>query len=179
LGEAASLDAQLQNTRSALAQDGFKAKRDEKTLLEETRDAVLRKIRETAESTTPQPDGWAAKDGIALLKQLDASNSKTVSPFEDPSFLTSQVTRISVVIIIFFAVQLLVGIYRYNTRLAAFYFAQADAVLMMDRPVVAVEMASGLTPGEVDFTKGPQTPMGTMKDVLLAATRMGGRGGTR
>ena len=181
LGEAAGLDAQLTDGRGR-TEDGQETKPTPDTKQSQadlTRNAVLERIRKSAEDPKAGPKQWAGKDGVPLLKQLATTGSRDGSPFEDRAFITLQATRISIIFIIFFAVQFLVGIYRYNTRLSAFYVARADALLMMDRPAVAVELAAGLTPDDVDFTKGPQTPISAIKDTLLAATRLPGRGSGR
>ena len=86
-------------------------------------------------------------------------------------FLNTQVTRFGSILLILFLVQILVGLYRYNARLAAYYDARADAVMMADRPTMILELVAGLTPDGVDFTKGLKTPAGEFRDVLKEVLR--------
>ena len=70
--------------------------------------------------------------------------------------------RLAIVVLLLFLVQVLVGLNRYNTRLAAFYLARADTLLLLpDRtdpiPLNAAErLTEMLSPDQLDFGKTPK-----------------------
>ncbi|HVE72381.1 MAG TPA: hypothetical protein VNI54_13540 [Thermoanaerobaculia bacterium] len=82
-------------------------------------------------------------------------------------------TRIGAVLMLIFLVQILVGLYRYNMRLAAYYDARADAleVASIGDSGLDVHELHQLTqlwsPDEIRFGKEPQSPI----DVAVEAAR--------
>jgi hypothetical protein len=90
------------------------------------------------------------------------------------SFTASEVTtRIGSVIILLFLVQILVPLYRYNTRLAYFLDARADILALLPETALTVEqLIAVLAPEAIDFGKPPRTPAQEAVDLakqLLAA----------
>ena len=70
--------------------------------------------------------------------------------------------RLAIVVLLLFLVQVLVGLNRYNTRLAAFYLARADTLLLLpdstdQTPLDAVERVTQLlSPDQLDFGRTPK-----------------------
>ena len=123
-----------------------------------------------AEITRKQNDVSRVENDIRALGQ---GGSTTGRRLDDPIWVSTQITRIGSIVLILFLVQILVALYRYNTRLAAFYDARADLIIMVDRPLILLEKADALTPGGVDFTKGIQSAASDMKDFISALMRRG------
>ena len=84
-------------------------------------------------------------------------------------------TRFGLLTVVGFFVGLLVSLYRYNLRLAAFYRARADALLLLSHNLIAgVKTLRGFeafdrifTP-KLDFGKTPQTPATGLIDLVRA-----------
>ena len=79
--------------------------------------------------------------------------------------------------IILFLVQVFISLYRYNMRLAAYYEARADALILtkvLGTPVV--DLVERLTPESVDFGKMP-TPSagGHVTEIWKAAAQISGK----
>ena len=70
--------------------------------------------------------------------------------------------RLGIIVLLLFFVQVLVGLNRYNTRLAAFYLAQADTLLLLSDgtdpvPLDAAErLIQALSPDQLDFGRTPK-----------------------
>lgn len=76
-------------------------------------------------------------------------------------------TRVAVIGLLIYLVQLMVNLYRYSTRLAAFYQARGDAILLTHVAGLNVEswaslkydaLAATMSPDTLDFGKAPATP---------------------
>jgi hypothetical protein len=93
--------------------------------------------------------------------------------------LSSAATRLEVVILLIFLVQILVTLYRYNMRLAAHYNAQADALeLASDGARLTYKDLMGLlSPQALDFGVAPKSPLQDVAKLIKAAAA-GARGGT-
>lgn len=73
--------------------------------------------------------------------------------------ISTATTRLGIVVLLLFLVQILVPLYRYNTKLAAFYDARADALnLVSDDPSGFEQIVNILSPDTVDFGKSPAAP---------------------
>ena len=78
------------------------------------------------------------------------------SPIPD-LLVAAGVTRFGVLIISIYLVQILINLYRYNTRLASFYRAQADSLVLLELDAKVVgRMQAQLLP-HVDYGKTPST----------------------
>ncbi len=77
-------------------------------------------------------------------------------------FNIENVTRVGVILLLLYLVQILVGIYRYKQRLAGFYRGRYQALTLIDPNGVTVkelgELMVALTPEAVDFGKAPAHP---------------------
>ena len=74
--------------------------------------------------------------------------------------IASSLTRFGAVLLLIFGVQILVQLYKYNVRLAAFYEAQADAIELGDPTEIESfrQLVNVLSPNHIDFGNTPQLP---------------------
>ena len=75
-------------------------------------------------------------------------------------FLNTTVTRIGAVLLLIFGAQILIGFYRYNLKLAAFYDARADAIELLDGGSLEdlPALVATLSADQIDMGKSPNTP---------------------
>lgn len=86
----------------------------------------------------------------------------------DTKFLiASAVTRLGVVLLILFLVQILVGLYRYNTRLAAFYLGRRDALQIWTGDKEELEGLQKLFTPSFDLGKEPKHPIEDIVNQLI------------
>jgi hypothetical protein len=109
--------------------------------------------------TSPEKDSIRA----AILNQVTAPvASKPVATTNRLNDLVAtQVTRVGVVLMLLFLVQILVTLYRYNMRLAAFFDARADALLVHSEwtRLPLQDLTLVFAPDNVDFGRLPPTPI--------------------
>lgn len=80
-------------------------------------------------------------------------------------------TRVTALVLIFLLVNLMVRLYQYNNRLAAFYDARADALLLSKDQEAAFKDLSlndliiGLSPDKHDYAAMPKSPMEQVTEV--------------
>lgn len=121
-------------------------------------------------------------DFIAGLEQYTEFLAKARAALVDPKFLIwINATRVAIIFIILFLVQILVNLYRYNTRLAGYYDARADALMLMtveeigSKKVGLDALMIALSPDMLDFGKSPKTAvdhaMGIAKELLRTGDR--------
>ena len=117
-------------------------------------------------------EGALRSERINLLQEIHDLETGSVGqaqrqldePAREPTdeFMTTAPLRLAILVLILFLVQVLVGLSRYNTRLAAFYLARADALLVLHAgadsiPVDAGErLARMFSPDHVDFGRTPK-----------------------
>ena len=108
----------------------------------------------------------------SLLQQvldLEAGGTGRVSrellePLRKPvdEFMTTAPLRLALLVLVLVLIQVFVGLSRYNTRLAGFYFSRADALLVLKKEAnrTALETADRLvkmfSPDQVDFGRSPK-----------------------
>jgi hypothetical protein len=93
--------------------------------------------------------------------------------------IQTTVTRFGILAVVGFFLSLLVSLYRYNVRLAAFYRARADGLLFFRSGVVGGSntvrnfetLERVLTP-QLDFGRTPATPVSQLIDLVRAARGM-------
>ena len=93
--------------------------------------------------------------------------------------IATGVTRFGVLIIAVYLVQILINLYRYNTRTAAYYLAHADALLLSNKnPKVMEALHKALVP-DVDYGRLPRTMAQNVGTRVSTAARRfwPGRGG--
>jgi hypothetical protein len=78
--------------------------------------------------------------------------------------VATAITRVGVVLIIVFLVQILLGLYRYNMRLIAYYSANRDLLTIWDGNQTTLgQLQAILAPPKIDFGKEPKHPL---EDIL-------------
>jgi hypothetical protein len=107
----------------------------------------------------------------------DAKGPSEASPVDanvTARLIQTSVTRFGLLAVIGFFVALLVSLYRYNIRLAAYYVSRADFFRIFgDVTLNTAETAaimSALTPG-IEFGKMPSTPSAQILELLRSAKR--------
>lgn len=108
------------------------------------------------------------KEGISQLMQ-EAWKKEVASErgYNDAKYIVATaITRIGVVVILVFLVQILLGLYRYNTKLLTFYNSYIDIITIWDGDPTKLEFISkAFSPPKLDFGKEPKHPL---EDIIRA-----------
>jgi hypothetical protein len=93
----------------------------------------------------------------------------------NPMFL-SNLNRVGITIYAFFAVTIVVAVYRYSARLGAHYDACADALELSNGAIDPRfhQLIRALSPVGIDFGKTPRTPVDQATELLKTALRTRG-----
>jgi hypothetical protein len=85
---------------------------------------------------------------------------------KDTNFITATfLTRVGVLVILLFLVQLLISLYKYNTRMVAFYASRLDSFRVWDGDVAKLKALLGvMIPTHVDFGHEPRHPVEYLVD---------------
>ena len=90
----------------------------------------------------------------------------------DTFFLQTTIIRITAILLIVFLVQILTGLYRYNTRLAGFYDARADAILVVEFSGMRFDkLVELLSPDHLTFGRQPKSPANSAVDLAREILR--------
>ena len=73
--------------------------------------------------------------------------------------IATAITRIGVVLIIVFLVQILIGLYRYNARLITFYNSRRDFLQLWDGKLPNLDKLQKTMAANIDFGKEPKHPL--------------------
>ena len=97
--------------------------------------------------------------------------------FNDYAFyilLSTTVTRIGAVLLLIFGAQILIGFYRYNLKLAAFYDARADAIELLSGETLEnlPSIVAILSADQIEMGKPPKTPMEEVVRLVEALVEM-------
>jgi hypothetical protein len=154
----------------------FKSALSGKTFFsEETASALSKEVksqgsrRDSLETIGSQTNLEKLEVEVGIMKQPNPTAKS-----ENDLFLRlvqTSVTRFGLLAVIGFFVSILVSLYRYNVRLAAFYTARADALRLLEPPSAVSDFAlivTALSP-TVEFGKGPQPPIAQLVDLVKAA----------
>jgi hypothetical protein len=109
----------------------------------------------------------------ALLQIAWEKELETQRGYNDWHYIAATaITRVGVVLIIIYLVQILIGLYRYNTRLATYYNAKQDVLGLWDgNPTSLKRLDEIIGSPKFDFGKEPKHPL---EDLLKAAgSKMG------
>ncbi len=133
---------------------------------------------DTSSTITPSDETFAFEKLTTALNDVrtDLQNARqqVFNPTDgsDRYRLISTVsTRIGSVLILIFLVQILVGLYRYNIRLAAFYDARADALEALATASAALDVRKLRiltllwSPDQIGFGKEPRSPLDAAIDL--------------
>ena len=123
-------------------------------------------------------------DAASLVEKIKATDSRIrdreefMDKVKTPAPGTIQygplLTRVAALVLIFLLVNLMIRLYQYNTRLAAFYDARADALVLSKdheaavRDMSLVDMINGLSPESHDYAAMPKSPMDQVTEVAKA-----------
>jgi hypothetical protein len=94
--------------------------------------------------------------------------------FSTYALVSTVSTRVGAALILFFLVQILVSLYRYNAKLAAFYDSRADAILLAgdgDEQVLE-KYVKMLSTENFDFGEPPNTPAEHLAEIAKEAVRV-------
>lgn len=106
------------------------------------------------------------------LKSFVQSAADSAKLSEDTNkhlLISSLTTRISAASLLAFIVVVLVNLYRYNVRLAAFYISRLDTLRLVGRTYDAKaieQIAKLLSPDKLDIDKMPESPTKQVIDLL-------------
>lgn len=129
---------------------------DKVNYAEKIRDSLSIRVDELQKYVTTHPDKFLTPE--------------TVQGPGWPTLLTILFTRLSVLLIVVFLVQILVSLYRYSLRLAAFYDSASDALRMGGDSHAKVKAWSNtLTPKNIDFGKPPVSPSQHLENIASGA----------
>jgi hypothetical protein len=99
-------------------------------------------------------------------------------PWMESVFVQVQASRIGVILVILFFVNILLNIYRYSFRLAGHYDARADALALAQTPLGPrfEQLARAMSPDTVDFGRAPRNPAEQLLDVAREAVSSRAKG---
>jgi len=98
------------------------------------------------------------REKIVSAQALAAAESGRIETFADPRLLLATgLTRLGILIIAIFLVQILVKLYRYNTRQASYYLALSDSLLLMEYQPEEIECLHGVLWPNLDYGETPNT----------------------
>jgi hypothetical protein len=120
----------------------------------------------------------------AIAELLDKAwnnelNETTKDKLKDTNFLTATImTRVGVLVILVFLVQILISLYKYNTRMIAFYASRLDCLRVWGGNVRELQtLLPLLTPAHVDFGPDAKHPVQYIVDAWRQ--RKGGGAGQK
>jgi hypothetical protein len=105
------------------------------------------------------------------VAKLTGSGTFGASGRETARLVQTSITRFGTLATISFLVGILISLYRYNVRLAGYYQARADALVLMSTSLKSVRFPtlSATLTAQLDFGKAPRAPTGEMIDLVRAA----------
>jgi hypothetical protein len=156
--------------------DEFQASLKGRKIVPDALSLVLQEVRSLRERDK-QLDNLYTQTSLEKL-QVELGTTKELSSSHEPGkenlflrLLQTSITRFGLLAVVGFFVGILVSLYRYNVRLAAFYTARADLLRLMKHPVTVSDfgaMAAALTPA-LEFGKSPQPPIGQLVELVKTA----------
>jgi uncharacterized protein (DUF2267 family) len=142
----------------------------------ELRKALLRFLSEIEVKKANVAMNDFARSAKVVAEALDRTIKKQAPEDSQMALLARAIsTRVMAVILTIFLVQLLIGLYRYNTRMAAYYDGRADALeLSQGAKKEMLEILVPLLSAEtIDFGKGPSSPIERAVEVTKAVISKG------
>ena len=124
---------------------------------------------------------WESRGG--LLTQSMSTLETTTNALSDADMwqrIGRVATRIAVIALLVFLLQIVVNLYRYSTRLSGYYRARGDAIVLMKAAADGQpngltglnlpDVINALSPDSVAFDKAPPSPTQHIADVASKAT---------
>ena len=110
--------------------------------------------------------------GELLSANINGNTNGTLESLVDPGLLLATgVTRLGVFIISIFLVQILINLYRYNTRAAAYYLAHADSLMLSEQDPESMVFRHGSLYPDIGYGKDPVAPLNSMAGIGAAFSR--------
>jgi hypothetical protein len=95
-----------------------------------------------------------------LLRQAWSKELSAERGYNDTRYIiATAITRIGVVLVIIFLAQVLIGLYRYNTRLITFYNSRRDFFQIWNGKGATPKELQNLIEPHIDFGKEPKHPL--------------------
>jgi hypothetical protein len=95
-----------------------------------------------------------------LLLQAWNKELSSEHGYNDWRYITATATRVGVVLIIVYLVQIMMGLYGYNTRLIAYYNSRRDLLALWDGSIKSLKpLDEIMATYRVDFGKEPKHPL--------------------
>jgi hypothetical protein len=112
-----------------------------------------------------------------LLKEAWTKQLTSEHGYSDTRYLiATAIARIGVILVIVFLVQLLIGLYRYNTRLITFYSSRHDALQLWDGKAATIDKLQKIMFPNIDFGREPKHPLDDLMRQLIAKIHVPGTG---
>ena len=129
---------------------------------------------------------WSARNLALERGRVGSGESKGQTKTETNTasglLVASTVTRLGVAIVAIYLVQILLSLYRYNTRMAADYLAHADTLMFVGLDAKAVKALHAVLLPKVNYGKMPSTVFQRSTDAVRTRLRRrgvpGGDGGS-
>jgi len=169
------LGSEINSTESRLSSileaKGLVSSLNSQNLSAEQRDQLQKRLSQAASYNSLPPDAEAltaltneTNEKLAGLRQLlQKAWEKELSSehgYNDTRYIiATAITRVGVVLIIVFLVQILFGLYRYNTRLVTFYHSRRDLLQLWDGKSNNVERLHKMLAPNIEFGKEPKHPL--------------------
>jgi len=92
---------------------------------------------------------------------------------DESQLILTNITRFGTILFIIYTVSILLNVYRYIMKMAAYYEARADALLLMDSyddnsSARYKSFVESLNAESIDFGKNPSTPIQQVIDIAKA-----------
>jgi hypothetical protein len=112
------------------------------------------------------------KELTTYFPEKSSGETTAMSLLNNPMFL-SNLNRLGVTVYVFFAVTIMVAMYRYSMRLSAHYDACADALELSGGSSYERlhQLIRSLSPGSIDFGKVPNSPVDNTVELLQTILR--------
>jgi hypothetical protein len=153
------------------------------------KDLATRRLNEIIRSDNTLPKGKvaveieieAARNALhqdqTLLNDAWTRQLASEHGYKDTRYLiATAITRIGVILVIVFLVQILIGLYRYNTRLITFYSSRNDALQLWDGKPASIEKFQKIMLPNIDFGREPKHPLEDLMRQVIAKVHVPGTG---
>ncbi len=111
----------------------------------------------------------------ALIKTAWEKELTSARGYNDTRYIiATAITRIGVLLVVIFLAQVLIGLYRYNTKLVTFYNSRRDLFQIWDGKGANIDKLQKLMVPNVDFGREPKHPLEEVIRQVLAKVHLTG-----
>lgn len=126
-------------------------------------------------TTLIQSEGKRLSELEDLYSKAWATEMTSAHGYNDVRYIiATAITRIGVVLVIIFLAQILIGLYRYNTKLITFYHSRRDLVQIWDGKSANLDKLQKLMAPNFDFGKESKHPLDEIIRQVIAKIPLGG-----